>query len=234
MAVPITSTKRNGKLGKLFKRNSSGWALALKQPRATLVWTICCARLKDKSLLFRRSTMRRALGSALAVLVLVGLSLATSVGAQRSTGLTRGFHPASFLSVAKGEDHGGAPQRLPIPRAETLPAYFVHATYAVLRGEVNARDGVANFKFQYGRSASYETTLEANEEFVTGHRNSEVAEAITRLRPNTTYHFRIIASNRSGFVVGRDRMFTTKRRDTRSTSLTAVSATAVIVLGASG
>jgi hypothetical protein len=101
---------------------------------------------------------------------------------------------------------------LPTPRVRARSAFGVHASSAVLRAEIDARDGIAHFKFQYGLTKKYETTLEPSEEYVTGRGFREVTEALTRLRPKTTYHFRVIAFNRSGFVVGSDRSFTTTRR----------------------
>jgi len=121
--------------------------------------------------------------------------------------------------VAAGWDGGGSQAnaaatapRLPIPRVKPKSAFGIHATWAVLRAEIDARDGIAHFEFQYGLTKDYETTLEPSEEYVTGRGFKEVTAALTRLRPHTTYHFRIIAFNRSGKVIGDDRSFTTTRR----------------------
>jgi len=55
------------------------------------------------------------------------------------------------------------------------------------------------------------------EEVVVGNRKLEVEAAIDRLKPRTTYHFRIVATNRLGKVYGKDETFTTKRRTRSST-----------------
>jgi hypothetical protein len=147
-------------------------------------------------------------GSALFGLALTGSTAASAVDGVRTVKSVQ--NPA----VGRGKRDNTSPQSLPLPRLRTLPAAGIHATNVVLLGEINARNGIANFRFQYGRSKRYDTTLEPNEEFVTGSLDHKVAEAVTRLRPRTTYHFRIIAFNRSGSVAGRDRTFTTSRPGT--------------------
>jgi hypothetical protein len=50
---------------------------------------------------------------------------------------------------------------------------------------------------------------ELNEHQLTGFRNDEVAEAIPKLRPRTTYHFRLVAHSRGGTTYGKDKTFRT-------------------------
>jgi phosphodiesterase/alkaline phosphatase D-like protein len=110
--------------------------------------------------------------------------------------------PASRLLRAN-QDRG------PLPSAETAKALSVSSTAAVLSGRVDARNQPTHFKFQYGKTLPYSQTTATGEENVVGHRTELVAEAATGLRPGTTYHFRIIAFNKFGFTVGRDRTFRT-------------------------
>jgi hypothetical protein len=123
--------------------------------------------------------------------------------------------------VAVGPGVGGAQAGIadasgpPIPRVKAKTAIGVNPTNAVLRAEIDARGGIAHFKFQYGLTKHYETTLEPSEEFVTANEYREVTDAVTRLRPRTTYYFRVIAFNRSGFTVGDGRSFTTPPRATK-------------------
>jgi hypothetical protein len=142
---------------------------------------------------------------------LFGLALAsgaTAASSVRGAGeIEAGRDPAPAL----GQASESSPETLPVPRARTLPAAGIHATNVVLRGEIHPRSGIAHFRFEYGRSRTYGTRLESSEEVVTGSSRREVAEAITGLRPSTTYHFRIIAFNRFGSVAGGDRTFTTSR-----------------------
>jgi hypothetical protein len=153
----------------------------------------------------RRLFVSLLVGSGLFGLALVGSTAASFVSHAWAVS------PLRDPAVALRKLDKASPRSLPLPRVRTLPAAGIHATTVVLLGEINARNGIANFRFQYGRSEKYDTTLEPNEEFVTGSLGHRVAEAVTRLRPGTTYHYRIIASNRSGSVAGRDRTFTTGR-----------------------
>jgi phosphodiesterase/alkaline phosphatase D-like protein len=113
-----------------------------------------------------------------------------------------------------GGAQAGAPgaSRPPIPRVKAKTAIGVNATNAVLRAAIDARGGIAHFKFQYGLTRHYETTLEPGEELVTASGYREVTAALTGLRPKTTYYFRVIAFNRSGFTVGDGRSFMTPPR----------------------
>lgn len=157
--------------------------------------------------------MRKLVATLLAGSALFGLALTGSTAASAVDGV-QAVKSVRDPAVALGKRDNTSPQALPVPRVRTLPASGIHATNVVLLGEINARNGIANFRFQYGRSEKYDTTLEPSEEIVTGSLDHKVAEAVTRLRPRTTYHFRIIAFNRSGSVAGRDRTFTTSRPGT--------------------
>ena len=97
------------------------------------------------------------------------------------------------------------------PLATTSRAYEIRPRSAILLGHVNAHGQRTAVRFQYGRTTSYgHISPRYVEEVVIGSRNEEVEETILCLRPKTTYHFRIVARNRSGTVFGRDRKFTTR------------------------
>jgi len=55
----------------------------------------------------------------------------------------------------------------------------------------------ATYRFEYGPTAAYGTTVPAGEGHV-GSLPSQVSQAITGLTPDTTYHFRVVASNGVG------------------------------------
>ena len=106
----------------------------------------------------------------------------------------------------------GTRSRGPLPIAETGKAILVSFGAASVSGRVNARNQPTLYKFQYGHTLPYAHTTETSEGYVVGHRAEIVSEALSPLKPATKYHFRIIAFNKFGFVTGRDRTFTTKRR----------------------
>jgi hypothetical protein len=124
----------------------------------------------------RRLIVSLLVGSGLFGLALVGSTSASSVSGAWAVNPAR--DPAAVLRKLGKM----SPQSLPLPSVRTLPAAGIHATNVVLAGEINARNGIANFRFQYGRSKKYDTTLEPNEEFVMGSLDHKVAEAVTRLR----------------------------------------------------
>lgn len=82
-------------------------------------------------------------------------------------------------------------------------------TSVILHGSLDAHGRPTNFVFQYGTSGySYQTPLSPGGNRTTGF---PVALAVTGLRPDTTYHYRILATNGSGNVLGAGRAFTTPK-----------------------
>jgi hypothetical protein len=97
----------------------------------------------------------------------------------------------------------------PAPAAVTKSATSVGDATAVLQGKVNPNGCATTYHFEYGLTASYgtntaETPAGSGTSFV-----SAVA-SITGLKPNTTYHFRVVASSVGGTMPGSDVTFTTK------------------------
>ena len=98
----------------------------------------------------------------------------------------------------------------PLPRAATTEADGVDPREAVLLGTIDPGNRDTTYKFDYGPTTSYGTVVpEENEEVVTGDDLREVEEGIDELEPETTYHYRLVATNDSGTVVGKDKMLTT-------------------------
>jgi hypothetical protein len=101
----------------------------------------------------------------------------------------------------------------PSPTARTIKAYSVEGSEAVIAGFINPRGQRTTFWFQYGPTKSYGSIVPKGplEEEFFGNRRREVEAGLDCLQPKTTYHFRIIAKNRSGKTWGGDRTFTTTR-----------------------
>jgi hypothetical protein len=118
----------------------------------------------------------------------------------------------TFIVVVVYVAAGAVPGQRNTPSVETLPAFGVHGTEAVLAGAINAHGGETQFKFEYGRTIKYGMSPGVGEEIITGRERTHVAEAIVGLRPRTVYHFRLVAFNRDGAIAGRDRMYKTTRR----------------------
>jgi hypothetical protein len=89
------------------------------------------------------------------------------------------------------------------PVAETAPTSQVSQTEATLNGAVSPAGAETKYHFEYGTTTAYgsstpETTVgtDAGTEYVHA--------TISGLQPNTTYHFRLVASNGQGVSYGAD------------------------------
>ena len=94
-----------------------------------------------------------------------------------------------------------------IPTVETFPASDIRLSSATLNATVNSNnDELTDCNFEWGTTTSYgeKASCHSEEEFA-------VSSAIAGLVPDTTYHFRISATNAAGTSKGSDEMFTTSR-----------------------
>jgi hypothetical protein len=95
--------------------------------------------------------------------------------------------------------NGGAPV------VATAPAKQVGYTQATLNGTVNPKGEATTYRFEYGATTAYgEQTAEQ-----TAWGDGEERATIAGLTPDTTYHFRILATNSWGTSYGADQSFTT-------------------------
>jgi hypothetical protein len=85
--------------------------------------------------------------------------------------------------------------------ATTLPATDVTTTSATLHGSVEDATG---YYFQYGTTSGY--GVNTDEQPVT---SPDVSAALTNLTADTTYHYRVVATNRGHKVEGEDMTFRT-------------------------
>lgn len=96
------------------------------------------------------------------------------------------------------------------PVATTGAASNITPTKATLNGTVDPNLAATTYYFEYGETEAYGTKIPASEDGDAGEGSEAVAvdEAISGLKPNTTYHFRLVAVNAEGESVGEDAMFT--------------------------
>ncbi len=94
------------------------------------------------------------------------------------------------------------------PTATTNAASSITDTNATLNGIVNANGSVTTIIFEYGVDTNYGKVATADQSPLSTSTNTAVTAIITGLITNTTYHFRVTATNASGTVYGEDRTFT--------------------------
>jgi hypothetical protein len=96
------------------------------------------------------------------------------------------------------------------PSVETKEATSVLATGAKLNGIVNPKRLETTYHFEYGKTTSYGNNVPIPSAGVgAGESNLEESKTITGLELNTTYHFRIVATNSAGTTDGADKTFAT-------------------------
>jgi hypothetical protein len=79
-----------------------------------------------------------------------------------------------------------------------------------LKGTVNPNGSATTYQFEYGTTTSYGSKIPASEAGVgSGSADVAVAQTLTGLLPNTTYHFRLTARNAGNTAMTGDRTFLT-------------------------
>jgi hypothetical protein len=102
-------------------------------------------------------------------------------------------------------------QALPSVSIESEAASEVTAESAKLSAELNAHGLPSEYHFEYGLSAAYgQSAPEVEAEAGEGSEAVSVSVRIQHLKPNTTYHYRVVAHNSLGVSVGADQTFTTQ------------------------
>ena len=94
------------------------------------------------------------------------------------------------------------------PTVVTGSAPSSEARQAVLEGTIDPEGVDSSYHFEYGLDLTYGSSTEESDE-VGGSDPVAASAAITALKPNTTYHYRIVGSNASGSIFGGDQSFTT-------------------------
>lgn len=86
----------------------------------------------------------------------------------------------------------------------------VEPATATLVAEVNPNGAETTYQFEYGTTAKYGSKVPASPKSIgSGTSPVEVSEGIEGLEPETTYHFRLVATNAKGTTKGEDQSFTT-------------------------
>ncbi len=101
--------------------------------------------------------------------------------------------------------YSGAP-----PTVATQPASAATGTGATLNGTIEPQGLETTYQFEYGTTASYGSYAPVPDAAAgAGTANVAASTAITGLQADTTYHYRLLASNSAGVSRGADRSFST-------------------------
>lgn len=111
----------------------------------------------------------------------------------------------------------GTPIPAAVPPLVTTEAVSCLAANTVtLNGTVNPNSRSANVSFEYGTTTNYGQTVAASQNPVNGNTPTNLLANLTQLSSNTTYHYRIVATNAGGTAVGSDMTFKTLYSDAPS------------------
>ncbi len=120
---------------------------------------------------------------------------------------------AAGVVLVPGPPYGGARTLAEIrdvgPIAETWAASDVGSEGATLNARVNPRGQATSYRFEYGSTVAYGTSVPLPDEAVgSGTSPVEVSQAIEGLEFGATYHYRVVAESEAGTSEGEDRTFT--------------------------
>ncbi len=116
------------------------------------------------------------------------------------------------------------------PTATTGAADTVTTSSATVTGTVNPGGAATTYHFEYGTSSSYGLTT-PDQDLPAGTDPVGVRVALQRLTADTTYHYRLVATNAAGVDRGGDRTLHTAPNP-RAPTVSSLSAQAVGALGA--
>lgn len=97
-----------------------------------------------------------------------------------------------------------------VPAATTGNANNLTQTGAKLNGSVKPNNEATTWHFEYGTTTAYGTNTPEQGPVAPGSGTTNVAADIGSLSPGTVYHYRLVATNASGSIPGKDRTFTTR------------------------
>src|SRR4029077_5797505 len=131
------------------------------------------------------------------------------VAIDNGNGTTNGDVYAS--NINQGVVNVFAPVHTPGPPAiATNPANAISTTSATLDSQITPQGFDTNYHFEYGPTTAYGTSVPIPDADIgTGFNSQPVSQAITGLQPNTTYHFRVTATNSQGVTTSLDQTLTT-------------------------
>ncbi|HVI17888.1 MAG TPA: hypothetical protein VM712_05900 [Gaiellales bacterium] len=97
-----------------------------------------------------------------------------------------------------------------VPTVTTGNTTNISQTSARLHGTVKPNNEATTYHFDYGTTTAYGTTTPEQAPIQPGAGNTPVYADIGALAPGTVYHYRLVGTNPSGSIPGKDHTFTTR------------------------
>jgi hypothetical protein len=97
-----------------------------------------------------------------------------------------------------------------VPTVTTGNATTVTQTTAKLNGTIKPNNEPTTWHFEYGTTTAYGTNTPEQGPIAAGSGNTNVSMDISALAPGTVYHYRLVGTNPSGSIPGKDKTFTTR------------------------
>jgi hypothetical protein len=97
-----------------------------------------------------------------------------------------------------------------VPAPTTGNANTITQTTAKLHGTVKPNNEATTWHFEYGTTTAYGTNTPEQGPIAAGSGTTPVSADVSALAPGTVYHYRLVATNPSGAIPGKDRTFTTR------------------------
>jgi hypothetical protein len=118
-----------------------------------------------------------------------------------------------------------------VPTATTGGANSVTQTTVKLNGTVKPNNQDTTWHFEYGTTNTYGTNTAESGPVAAGAGNTNVSADVAGLAPGTVYHYRLVATNASGAIPGKDRTFTTRPAVSLDASKTLAKFNSSVTLG---
>jgi hypothetical protein len=97
-----------------------------------------------------------------------------------------------------------------VPTVTTGNANSLTQTSAKLNGTVKPNNEATTWHFELGTTTAYGTNTPEQGPIVAGSGQTNVSFEVGGLAPGTVYHYRLVGTNPSGSIAGKDRTFTTR------------------------
>jgi phosphodiesterase/alkaline phosphatase D-like protein len=120
------------------------------------------------------------------------------------------YHYRVVATSSQGVTHGFDKSLTTVPSAQIadVSAGGISSTGATLSATIDPLENDTSYRFEYGTSIAYGASVPvAPVDIGAGDSAVAVTQTISGLQPNTTYHFRVVASNTVGTTTSPDHTF---------------------------